>query len=73
MVHAEATAEALAQDGYRVLAVASADHTGVAERAGTWESGLSLLGLIALVDPPRPQGEARSPPVSASGRARRVR
>lgn len=50
-------AEELARQGYRVLAVAAADHgprssTGA---PGDWESvGLSLLGLVAVLDPPRP-------------------
>ncbi|MDX3231370.1 cation-translocating P-type ATPase [Streptomyces sp. ME19-01-6] len=46
-------AEALARGGYRVLAVASADLEEAAERPPTWESGLSLLGLVGILDPPR--------------------
>jgi magnesium-transporting ATPase (P-type) len=40
--------------GYRVFAVAAADH-GEASPAshGTWESGLSLLGLVGILDPSR--------------------
>lgn len=49
-------AEQLAQAGYRVLAVASAELDAVPERAQ--ESGLSLLGLIAILDPPRPAAAA---------------
>jgi Ca2+-transporting ATPase len=46
-------ADALARDGHRVLAVASADHEDGDDPPGTWESGLSLLGLIGILDPPR--------------------
>ncbi len=44
-------AERLARDGYRVLAVAQADLPAVP--AEVPESGLTLLGLIAILDPPR--------------------
>ncbi|MFB7616812.1 cation-translocating P-type ATPase [Kitasatospora sp. NPDC056181] len=45
----------LAADGYRVLAVAS----GLRDRpGGAVESGLQLLGLAALSDPPKPAAEA---------------
>ncbi|GAU69798.1 cation-transporting ATPase [Streptomyces sp. NBRC 110611] len=53
LTRAAAEAEALARSGYRVLAVASADHEEPPERPRTWESGLSLLGLIGILDPPR--------------------
>lgn len=45
-------AEQLAGDGYRVLAVAGLDLDTVPEAVP--ESGLSLLGLVAILDPPRP-------------------
>jgi Ca2+-transporting ATPase len=41
-----------AADGYRVLAVASRHRRDPAGADG-WESGLHLLGLIAIADPPR--------------------
>ncbi|MEU5644449.1 cation-translocating P-type ATPase [Streptomyces milbemycinicus] len=53
IARAAAQAEALARGGYRVLAVASADHEETADRPPTWESGLSLLGLVGILDPPR--------------------
>ncbi|MGX8904184.1 cation-translocating P-type ATPase [Streptomyces netropsis] len=40
-----------AQQGYRVLAVAAADRTGPAP--DDWEGGLTLLGMVAILDPPR--------------------
>ncbi|MEU9123270.1 cation-transporting P-type ATPase [Streptomyces sp. NPDC048506] len=53
LARATARAEVLARRGYRVLAVASADHEGTVQPSGTWESGLSLLGLVGILDPPR--------------------
>ncbi|MDD5333024.1 MAG: cation-translocating P-type ATPase [Rhodoferax sp.] len=55
-----AAAEALAVRGLRVLALARRSHaalpaTGEAEAV---ESGLSLIGLLGLIDPPRPEAAA---------------
>lgn len=51
---AAAQAEELARGGYRVLAVASSDHDEASPRGrDTWETGLSLLGLVGILDPPR--------------------
>ncbi|MET7336136.1 cation-transporting P-type ATPase [Nonomuraea sp. NPDC005650] len=56
LARAAERAEQLARDGYRVLAVASRDLPAVPETAP--ESGLSLLGLVAILDPPRPAAAA---------------
>lgn len=66
LARAAAQAEALARRGYRVLAVASADREGTAQRPSTWESGLSLLGLVGIMDPPR---SASEPTITACRRA----
>lgn len=43
----------LARAGFRVLAVAAADRPDVPAASAELESGLRLLGLVAIVDPPR--------------------
>jgi Ca2+-transporting ATPase len=52
---ATAQADELAREGYRVLAVAQADRADRADApaADRLESGLRLLGLVAILDPPR--------------------
>jgi Ca2+-transporting ATPase len=52
VARATARAEELAREGYRVLAVASADWPAVPPDAEL-ERGLHLLGLVAILDPPR--------------------
>lgn len=66
VARAAAQAEALARRGYRVLAVATADHEDTAPQPGAWESGLSLLGLVGILDPPR---RASEPTITACKRA----
>ncbi|WP_431895223.1 cation-translocating P-type ATPase [Nonomuraea sp. bgisy101] len=56
MARASERAGELAQAGYRVLAVAGARPAHLPAVAD--ESGLSLLGLIAIMDPPRPAAAA---------------
>lgn len=48
-----AAAEAMAADGYRVLALAAGATAGPCDRSAL--RGLTLLGLVALVDPLRPE------------------
>jgi P-type Ca2+ transporter type 2C len=50
-------AEDLAREGFRVLTVAAADRPAEPPAANL-ESGLHLLGLIAILDPPRPAAAA---------------
>ncbi|AOB31428.1 carbonate dehydratase [Bordetella sp. H567] len=53
--HWHTLTQAMASQGHRVIAVATRD-MGMATRlsVGGAESGLTLLGLLGLVDPPRP-------------------
>ncbi len=37
--------------------MATADHPGAQEPTGTWEPGLTLLGLVGILDPPRTASE----------------
>jgi P-type Ca2+ transporter type 2C len=63
---AAARAEELAREGFRVLAVAAADRPD--QRPGEEiESGLRLLGLIAILDPPRPAAAATIASCQAAG------
>ncbi|MEU7141669.1 cation-translocating P-type ATPase [Nocardia sp. NPDC046473] len=63
---AVAQADRLAHAGYRVLAVAQADVAAEPSSAEDPERGLRLLGLIAIVDPPRTAAAAT---IAASRRA----
>ncbi|MFL6114532.1 MAG: cation-translocating P-type ATPase [Catenulispora sp.] len=60
IARAAGRAEELARSGFRVLAVAGADRPGPAtpEPDGRLERHLRLLGLIAILDPPRPTAAA---------------
>jgi len=53
---AAARADELAADGFRVLAVAQADRA--ADPGDEAEQGLHLLGLVAILDPPRASAAA---------------
>lgn len=55
-----AAADAMAAQGLRVLAFASRTHTALPAPGDptALESGMSLIGLIGLLDPPRPEAAA---------------
>ncbi|MET8130588.1 cation-transporting P-type ATPase [Streptomyces sp. NPDC005251] len=50
-----ATGDELASQGFRVLAVAQREVTGPRPAQDEAESGLTLLGLVGMLDPPRPE------------------
>ncbi|GAA2676018.1 cation-translocating P-type ATPase [Streptomyces aculeolatus] len=62
VTRAHVQAEVLARHGYRVLAVASADHEEAPQRPPVRESDLSLRGLVGIMDPP---SDAAEPTIAA--------
>ncbi|MCX2180074.1 cation-translocating P-type ATPase [Streptomyces sp. SKN60] len=66
---AEARQEAarLAGRGYRVLAVASGMRNDIPHPVAAAESGLALLGLVALSDPPKPHAAGTLASCRAAG------
>jgi P-type Ca2+ transporter type 2C len=67
-------AEELAREGFRVLAVATADRpageapgTVTQASAAELEQGLRLLGLVAILDPPRPSAAGTIAACQAAG------
>jgi Ca2+-transporting ATPase len=55
---ASARADDLARTGFRVLAVAQADRAALPGDVNEWERDLRLLGLVAILDPPRASAAA---------------
>jgi magnesium-transporting ATPase (P-type) len=60
-------AEALARRGLRVLALAERAETGESINAAELEGGLTFLGLVGLIDPPRPEAIAAVAECRAAG------
>ena len=60
-------AEALARRGLRVLALAERAETGDSINAAELEGGLTFLGLVGLIDPPRPEAIAAVAECRAAG------
>jgi len=60
-------AEALARRGLRVLALAQRAEAGEQIDAATLEGGLTFLGLVGLIDPPRPEAIAAVAECRAAG------
>jgi calcium-translocating P-type ATPase len=60
-------AEALARQGLRVLALAERSDAAPRIDAATLEYGLSFLGLVGLIDPPRPEAIAAVAECQAAG------
>ena len=57
----------LAERGYRVLTVASGLRDGLPQPVSAAESGLTLRGLVALSDPPKPHAAATLDACRAAG------
>ncbi len=69
LVEATTVAQAWAAQGMRVLAVAQRDVDGsfIAVGADALERDLTLLGLVGLIDPPRPEARAAVAECRAAG------
>ncbi len=65
--HWHGRAEALARRGLRVLALAERAEEGKRIDAGTLEGTLTFLGLVGLIDPPRPEAIAAVAECRAAG------
>lgn len=67
--HVLATAERMAQRGLRVLALARRDHGRVpaGSSVDTVETQMELLGLVGMIDPPRPEAAAAVRDAVAAG------
>jgi magnesium-transporting ATPase (P-type) len=65
--HWHGRAEALARRGLRVLALAERIEDGTRIDAGTLDGTLTFLGLVGLIDPPRPEAIAAVAECRAAG------
>jgi magnesium-transporting ATPase (P-type) len=65
--HWHERAEGLARRGLRVLALAERAETGDRLDGAALESGLTFLGLVGLIDPPRPEAIAAVAECRAAG------
>ncbi|MEH6774711.1 MAG: HAD-IC family P-type ATPase, partial [Cereibacter changlensis] len=65
--HWHERAEALARRGLRVLALAKRPETGGRIHPAALEGGLTFLGLVGLIDPPRPEAVAAIADCRAAG------
>ena len=65
--HWHTRAEVMARRGLRVLALAERVEAGAKIHAETLESGLTFLGLVGLIDPPRPEAIAAVAECRAAG------
>jgi len=65
--HWHARAEAMAHHGLRVLALAQRAEPGPRIHAETLDHGLQFLGLLGLIDPPRPEAVAAVAECRAAG------
>jgi Ca2+-transporting ATPase len=64
---AVAAGAGLADDGYRVLALAERDAPAVPDDLEALETDLQLVGLAAIADPPRPEAERAVATCRAAG------
>lgn len=67
LAHWHARAEALARRGLRVLALAETQAGGESLDAAALDGGLTFLGLVGLIDPPRPEAIAAVAECRAAG------
>jgi magnesium-transporting ATPase (P-type) len=65
--HWHARAEALARSGLRVLAMAERAEAGTRIDAASLDGSLTFLGLVGLIDPPRPEAIAAVAECRAAG------
>jgi calcium-translocating P-type ATPase len=65
--HWHKRADAMAREGLRVLALAEQEASGDRIDAALLEGGLTFLGLVGLIDPPRPEAIAAVATCRAAG------